>query len=182
MVDVRKILVIFLIGIIFAFFVNSLIEAFYPSPKYEDYCKQSPYSEPVKMGVAPDNCTALPPLQCNDTNAFVQYEYDGGYCPVRSYCNYCNVELQKDQEKYNMVVFIISSIMALIAIAVGMLLPTDTNNLNEWIGTGFLLGGLITLFIGTARYYNDMARILRPIVLFLELALVIFLAYKKLKK
>ncbi|MBN2459106.1 DUF202 domain-containing protein [Candidatus Woesearchaeota archaeon] len=182
MVDVRKILVIFLIGIIFAFFVNSLIEAFYPSPRYEDYCGRDMYSEPMKLSPgSPDNCTPLPPLRC-DTDGFVQYDYEGGYCPVSSYCNYCQKDYNSAQEKYNMIVFIISSIMALIAIAIGLLLPTDKNNLNEWIGTGFLLGGLITLFIGTARYYNDMARILRPIVLLLEMLLVIFLAYKKLKK
>lgn len=182
MADVRKILVIFLIGILYAIFVQSMIEAIYPSPKYEDYCNQQYYSvpEPVKMG-APENCTSLAPIQCNK-GGMVQYEYNGSSCPTRVYCDYCNVNLEKDQEKFRLVVFIVSSLMALIAIAVGLILPTEKNPINEWIGTGFLLGGLITLFIGTIRYYNDMTRILRPIVLLIELIIVIFLAYKKLKK
>ncbi|MBU1198888.1 MAG: hypothetical protein KKF46_02990 [Nanoarchaeota archaeon] len=38
MADVRKILVVFLIGILFAVFVYSLTEAIYQSPQYDDYC------------------------------------------------------------------------------------------------------------------------------------------------
>ncbi|MBU1198887.1 MAG: hypothetical protein KKF46_02995 [Nanoarchaeota archaeon] len=109
-------------------------------------------------------------------NAYV----DG--CEIDPFCNYCNAGLDEAREKYGLIVFIISSVMALIAIAVGLLLPVSKNNINEWIATGFLLGGLITLFVGTARFYADMTRILRPIVILIELAIVIYLAYKKLKK
>jgi hypothetical protein len=112
----------------------------------------------------------------------VQYKYDSNGCATGSYCDYCNVELEKAQEQYRLIVFIVSSAMALVAIGIGLILPVKKNPLNEWIGTGFLLGGLITLLIGTIRYYSDMTRVLRPIVLLIELGIVIFLAYKKLKK
>jgi hypothetical protein len=182
MTDVRKILVIFLIGILYAVFVQSAIEALHPAPKYEDFCRQD-YSypaSPVKMA-EPENCTPLPTLQC-DKGGNVQYNYSGGFCPTSSYCDYCNVDLEKAQQEHRLIVFIVSSIMALIAIAVGLMLPVHKKPINEYIGTGFLLGGLITLFFGTIVYYSDMTRIIRPIVMLLELALVIFLAYKKLKK
>jgi len=179
MTDVRKILVIFLIGILYAIFVQSLIEAVYPSPRYDDYCRQY-MPEPVRM-VSPQNCTALEPIQC-EKGGMTQYIYDSNGCATSSYCDYCNVGLEKAQEQYRLIVFIVSSAMALVAIGIGLILPVKKNPLNEWIGTGFLLGGLITLFIGTIRYYGDMTRILRPIVLLIELGIVIFLAYRKLKK
>ena len=190
MTDVRKILVIFLIGILYAIFVQSLIEAVHPEPKYEDYCNQpmypvaAPLSNPknqANLEVEPVNCTPIVSVQCGK-GGNLQFNYSSDFCPTSSYCDYCNNYLQKAQEKYRLIVFIVSSIMALIAIAVGLMLPVHKKPINEWIGTGFLLGGLITLFIGTIRYYEDMTRILRPIVMLLELALVIFLAYKKLKK
>lgn len=184
MADVRKILVIFLIGVLYAIFVQSLIEAIYPSPDYEDYCGRDSMPEPMalKMGVAPQNCTALlEQIQC-DKGGNIEYTHDSNGCPISTFCNYCNVGLEKAQEQQRLVVFIVSSVMALIAIGIGLALPVKKNPLNEWIGTGFLLGGLITLFIGTIRYYADMTRILRPLVLLIELFIVIFLAYKKLKK
>lgn len=181
MTDVRKILVIFLIGILYAIFVQSMIEAIYSSPDYEDYCRYN-MPEPVKMGISPQNCTALvETIQC-DKGGMIQYIYDSNGCPNSTYCDYCSIGWEKAQEQYRLIVFIVSSAMALIAIGIGLVLPVKKNPLNEWIGTGFLLGGLITLFIGTIRYYEDMTRILRPIVMLIELGIVIFLAYKKLKK
>jgi len=41
-----------------------------------------------------------------------------------------------------------------------------------------MLGGVFTLFFGTARYYSDMHRILRPVVMLIELLIVIYLIYK----
>ncbi|MFH1408523.1 MAG: hypothetical protein ABIH34_01320, partial [Nanoarchaeota archaeon] len=69
-----------------------------------------------------------------------------------------------------------------VVIIIGLYLPAEKNVLNEWIGSGFLLGGLITLFIGTALYFSDFLRWLRPIVILFELGLVIFISYRKLKK
>lgn len=182
MVDVRKILVIFLIGILYAIFVHSLIEAVYQSPDYEDYCgiekprPMYPVDRPEKS-----DCPLLEQIEC-ESGGMIDYTYDSEGCPVSSSCNYCNAGLDKAREKHGLIVFIISSVMALIAITVGLLIPDDKNSLNQWIGTGFLLGGLITLFVGTARYYADMTRFLRPVVMLIELAIVIYLAYKKLKK
>ncbi len=180
MADVRKILVIFLIGILYAVFVYSLVEAVYPTPQYDDYCGVDKPRQ-VYPGRPVEDCPQLEEMTC-ETGGFVEYSYDEKGCSMNPTCNYCSVGLDEAREKHGLIVFIISSVMALVAIAIGLLLPVANNNINEWIGTGFLLGGLITLFIGTARYYADMTRILRPIVMLIELMIVIYLAYKKLKK
>ena len=75
----------------------------------------------------------------------------------------------------------VTALLGLVAIILGLYLPKDINSLNEWIGTGFMFGGLISVFIGTARYFQDMHKIVRPIIILIELILVILITYKKLK-
>ncbi|MFH1053952.1 MAG: hypothetical protein V1740_06055 [Candidatus Woesearchaeota archaeon] len=179
---VRKILIIFVIGILYSIFVQSLIEAIYPSPDYDDYCMGiiEPRVLPEKVQ-RPENCSFLDTTDCIRSGGDPDYTYDTEGCAVSFDCNYCRQELDKDMEKYNLIVFIISSIFGLIAIAIGLYLP-QSNSLNEWVATGFMLGGLLSLFIGTARYYSDMARMIRPVIIFIELVIVIYIAYKKIKK
>jgi hypothetical protein len=178
MTDIRKIIVVFVIGVLYAVFVTSVSDAVYPSPDYADYCEEMMMPMPV---VQPKECPVIPQPEC-EKGASMAYEYDSSGCPSKAICDYCYPNFEKAQEKYNFVIFIISSILGLAAIAIGLFLPIKGNNLNEWVATGFMLGGLISLFIGTIRYYADMARIARPIVLLVELVLIIYLAYKKLKK
>ena len=117
---------------------------------------------------------------CEDRNGFVQYNYNSKGCAESFECNTCNHEMDQAMELYNQVVFYISAVLSLIAIFVGMFLPAEENSLNEWIGTGFMLGGAFALFFGTARSFSDLGRFVRPIVIFVELALVIFISYRKI--
>jgi len=43
-----------------------------------------------------------------------------------------------------------------------------------------MLGGFVCLFIGTISYFEEMNKILRPIIVLIEMILIIFLSYKKL--
>ena len=182
MFDVRKILIIFLVGVLYAIFSYSLIDAIYPNPKYEDFCRDSFVSAPIyPPTVKQPDCPALKELQC-DQKAMPKYTYSNKTgCPISMKCDYCQRDYDSEREKHNLVVFIFASILGLIALGIGLLMPLK-KDISGWVATGFLLGGLITIFIGTAIYYGDMARIARPIVLFVELALVIFLAYRQFKK
>lgn len=182
MIDIRKILVIFVIAVLFSILVFSTIEAVYPRPQYEDYCGINIRPFPDKIS---QNCTNLNIPQdfqqnCSDSKGYIDYNYDSLGCPDEYFCNTCQNNWQDANEKYNLVVFIISAILGLIAVLLGMYLPTEPNSINEWVGTGFMLGGLFALFFGTARSYSDLDRIVRPIVIFIELALIIFITYKKL--
>ena len=73
-----------------------------------------------------------------------------------------------------------ASFLGFLAVVSGLYLPSAANPLHEWIGTGFMLGGLADIFIGTGQYFSELHRIARPIVIFFELVLVIFVAYKYL--
>jgi hypothetical protein len=151
--DIRKIVIILVIGALFAFFVNSLIEAVYPGPDYDDYCGEFVKPYPLEEERVDEGAWD----ECRD-------EYDSA------------------REKYNLVVFYVSIIFGLLAIVVGLYLPSHKEDLNQWIGSGFMLGGFFTLFVGTIRAYGDLHRMIRPIALLIELLIVIYVAYKKIGK
>jgi len=189
MIDLRRVAIIFVIAALYAIFVNALIAAFYPEPRYEDFCRQifspeKPYSAAVSGKF---ECAKYKePIQdeldkCTEQKGFPEYKYDAYGCPTEyKDCNYCQRDFDNSNQKYSFTYFIISSILAVAAIGIGLLLPLH-NSLNEWIATGFMLGGLITLFFGTFRYYEYLGRYVKPIVILAELLIVIYLAYKKLK-
>jgi len=171
--DIRKIFVILAVAILFTLFSYAVFDAFYPRAEYSDFCPDRPYYREYNDSIT---CEA-------DGGKWNPYTGDkplsvapSGYCDLTYYCNQEYDKVNSNRDYY---AFIFLSILGAIAIIIGINLPL-TNPINQWIGTGFMLGGLFNIFFGTAMFYEDLGRILRPIVLFIELALVIFLTYKKL--
>ena len=186
MIDLRRVAIIFVIAILYAILVNAVIAAFYPEPKYEDYCRQRfapaiPYAK-TETTCQKFNQPAPQELEkCSSDKGQPDYLYDANGCPFQyKGCNYCQRDFDNANQKYSFYFFIFSSILAIIAIGIGLLLP-NSNSLNEWIATGFMLGGLITLFFGTFRYYQYLGRYIKPFVILAELLIVIFLSYRKLR-
>ena len=188
MADVRRIIIILVIAILFTIFVNVTIKAFHPQPEYSTYCtpERSPrpvYAKELLYTSCPE---VLVPQNVSDAcmteKGVIEYKYDPKGCPTKAYCNTCSLDLEKANQSYNLVVFIVSAITGLAALIVGLYLPQKRNPINEWVGSGFLLGGILTILIGTIRYFGDMGRYIRPIIILIELVLVIYLAYKKLGK
>lgn len=188
MIDLRRVAIIFVIAVLYAIFVNALIGAFYAEPRYEDFCKSKFYPEKAYPAVVDrKDCPKYKePAQneldkCAEQKGAPEYRYDAYGCPTEyKGCNYCQRDFDNANKKYSFSYFIISSILALVAVAIGLLLP-ETNSLNQWIATGFMLGGLITLFFGTFRYYEYLGKYVKPIVILAELLIVIYLSYKKLR-
>ena len=184
MSDIRKIVIIFVVAILFAVLVFSVIEAIYPSPTYEDFCTKDRYSVAQPVVKQPIDCNNLPVLakdqnSCSQNKGFIRFNYDSNGCAVSYECDTCQFEYDNARERYNQYVFYISAILSLLAIFVGLYLPAEQNTLNEWIGTGFMLGGAFSLIVGTVRTFTDLGRYIRPIIILLELILVIYIAYKK---
>jgi len=113
------------------------------------------------------------------------------YCDIQPKQDYeydpeCYGKLNEAQQKHDLILFLSNSILGGIAIIAGMLLPKKNYHniysptMHEWVGTGLLFGGLIAIFIGTGMYFHNLGRYIKPIVIFIELVLVIFLSYKKL--
>ena len=188
MIDLRRVAIIFVIAVLYAIFVNSFIGAIYEQPKYEDYCKARFYPEKAyPAALERKDCPKYKePAQqeldkCAEDKGYPEYKYDANGCALEyKGCNLCQGDFDKANQKYSFMYFIFSSMLAVIAIGIGLLLPTK-NNLNQWIATGFMLGGLITLFFGTFRYYEYLGRYFKPAVILAELLVVIYLSYKKLQ-
>lgn len=185
MVDIRKIIIIFVVAILFAVLVFSVIEAFYPTPRWDDFCKNMPpqVEKPwISEKICPEiNISQKDREECNKKRGYIEYvDYDVNNCPTRYECNTCQREYELAQEKHNRYVFYISAFLSLIAIFIGLYLPAKENTLNEWVGTGFMLGGTFSLFTGTLMSFTSLDRYVRPIVILLELILVIFIAYRKI--
>jgi hypothetical protein len=181
--DLRRVIVIVIIAVLFPIFTNTLADAIFHQPDYNDYCKggyAGNYGVPAQD--TKTNCTYREPTQtekdsCGKGN--LQPTYDTNGCIQAYHCETCDLLYNDAQATYNFMVFLVTSILGLIAIIFGIYLPAKTHPLHEMVGTGFMLGGLISIFVGTARFFGDLHKILRPIVIFIEMLLVIWIAYKK---
>ena len=159
----------------------------YATQQYENYCRTYREAKPIPVVPAGIVCEPVQPSQevynsCIPEKGHIEYRIDERGCAVEPYCEPCSGNFNLAQEKYNFIVFIISAVTGLAALIAGLHLPQKKNPINEWVGSGFLLGGLFTIFVGTARYFGDMGRYVRPLVILVELVLVIYLAYRKLGK
>lgn len=183
--DIRKIAIIFVIGALFAILAFSTIDAVITNPR-EEYCKYD-YERPVPMKLNADSTdcpdysgpTEEELMECSDNKGYIIYEYDDNGCPYSHRCS-CRMGYADAVKRYSLIVFILYTAFATIGVSIGIFLPLSKNPLHEWVGTGFMLGGFICLFIGTAQYFGDMNKVLRPIVILLEMALIIFFTYRKL--
>ena len=187
MADVRKIAIIFVIAVLFVVLVYSTNEAIYPRPDYDDFCEERFLEKPIDRIGETKNYTcpgyekpSKETLQeCYDKDGRPDYNYDEYGCPTEYECEMCGKHYEDAREQYNFIMFIVYGIAGLIAVVLGLFLPKKKNELHEWIGTGFMLGGLITIFFGTATYFGEMHRVVRPFIILTELLIVIFVAYKK---
>lgn len=181
--DIRRVLIVFIIAILFTFLVFQSIFAVNLRPEYNDFCDNR-LQKPIGTECETINVSTIAQQNCSEQDGRIAYDYDSSGCPESYYCETCSNEYDEARERYNMNVFLISAVIGLIAIVLALYLPTR-EELNEWIATGFMLGGLLTIFFGTFAYIWDigeLGRFIRPLVFLLEIVIIIFVAYKKLKE
>ena len=80
------------------------------------------------------------------------------------------------QNFYNRNVFIILEIAGLIAFLLGLFAINA-----KAVSNGFLGGGVLSLIIGTVRYWSGMDDYLRFGILGIALAILIWVGYKKIR-
>lgn len=157
--DIRRVIIIFVIAVLFTILVNVSIDAFYPAPGYGDYCEEISRPSPF-------------PADGGQPELVENLEKERA----------CMEAFESAHQRYTYAVFMFSAVSGLFALAAGLYLPQHKNPVNEWVGSGFLLGGLVTVFIGTIRSFSELGRFTRPLVILMELVLVLYLAYRKLGK
>lgn len=184
MADIKQVAIIIGIAVLFSAFIIASAETFYETPKYENYCNSSNYGPITKVlppgAVIPNNCadvySTTEAIKCSNENGMVEIKYNSNNCPVYDNCNYCNKYLMDAQKKHGQTTFIILAILGVLTIIFGVYFKI------EFIGSGFMYGGIIILFYATVRFLMDQNKYIRILILFIELLIVILIGYKKLYK
>ena len=168
------------ISILSALFIGLLVDAIYEAPQYEDFCESYNYAEPYRGKLAEQqNCEYIQieeERQCYKDGGFPEYNYDVKGCGTYKECNFCNKEFNDATNIYNRNVFFIVAPIGLILILFGVFYGIG------FIASGFMFGGIFSVAYGTIRHFSGMSKVMRVIVIFIELVIVIWLAIKKLKK
>lgn len=178
---IKETVAVIAIGVLFALFIGLLVDAVYEEPKYENYCKESRYSSKPYYAEPLYNQSCKPIRdenmdKCYQDGGMPIFDYDQNNCQIYKECDFCNKYYQEAVKIYNRNIFFIIAPLAIIAMIVGLMIAM------QYVGSGLILGGILLLIYSTARYFSDMSKLLRVIVIFIELAIVVFLTIKKLEK
>lgn len=177
----KHIILLLIVATLFTTLAYSIGEAITDRPDYADHCGATkPYFYPEKTTT---NCTSHQPTDeqyanCQGQEGNLEPIYDDEGCIADYNCNTCQALYDQARKDYRFTLFLVLSLLGITAIIL-MLLITPGTDTTKWIFNGFLLGGLVSLFIGTVIYYADAPKLLRPVILLVELTLVIFIALRK---
>jgi len=169
---------------LFAFYA---IDVFYKEPKFENFYKSEQVRPLIKTQ---EECVAkggqwteTPP----DKSIIVYQERNGTPvavpAPGESIGGYCNeyFTCQKDYDDarkvYGRNVFVI-----LVTLGVALIIGSYYAALYGAVSLGFALAGVVSLVIGTARYWSDMDDRLRVVVLGAALVALVWYGIKKFRE
>ncbi|MEK6840193.1 MAG: hypothetical protein AABX72_04565 [Nanoarchaeota archaeon] len=176
------------LAVLGALFVGLLVDAIYESPKYEDYCGRGQYeAQPYPKYVVPGQepiCgynatkTEIDAInKCYEEEGMPEFNYDDRNCQTSfKECNFCNKQYQDATEVYNRNVFYIVAPIGALAVIIGLFIGYEV------VGTGFMFSGILLVAYATMRYFSNMSKIMRVVVIFIELVLLVLISIKKLKK
>ena len=172
-------------AILFTTFSFSLVDVVIEQPEYNDFCAMEgkPFRPEQRNLNCPDfqEASSEKGTACAKKDGFIEYEYNEKGCPIEYKCNICRGGFEEASKNHRLIGFIIVSLIGIIAIVAGMYLTTKTE-IVEWIYSGILIGGIANIFIGTMSYFRDMGRYIKPFILLIEMALIIWVAIRTSKK
>lgn len=177
MVDIKRLTLGLVVAILLTSFVFTFVDAVYPQPEHDDFCDTGSALNPTVDGCDPVNVSPQDRRDCDEKDGRIIYggEDENG-CPTNYSCTTCRQEYDEARENHTLITFIITSVIGVLAIIAGLYIPDKSG----WINEGILVAGLLILLIGTLRSFGDLGRIIRPIVLFVELLIVIWVGTKRL--
>ncbi len=182
--DLKKVSLTIGIAVLFALFIGFFIDAVYPGPEYDQFCKNynRPMAAPYKGSTETNKCPEInynDPVsqECNEKGGYIEYDYDAQGCAVNPKCNTCNVEFNGVNKVYSRNLFFITAVIGIAAILIGLIFVQL-----DAIASGFMFGGILVLIYGTARVFGDLSKVMRVIVLGIELVVLVYIGIKKSKK
>lgn len=161
------------IVIVLNMFFNYALSLVYPEPKYENWFPVQQVTEPI---TTKESClsvggqwTGTDKIRAVETNEKVP----DGYCDP----DFTKREAYNDaRDLYNRNVFIILSVLGIIALILGVLLAHAT------LGAALAWGGVLSLVIASARYWSASDTIVKVVILGVALGALIWVAIKKFGK
>jgi len=161
-------------------FFNYSISLIYNEPTFEEFCTPE---ITTKAYTDKEMCVSAGG-QWNESTVPIEIEKTRPVptqkaLEVSGYCNptYTCGQLYDDARSvYNRNVFIV-----LVILGIGSLVLGASILGLSVVSLGFSFGGVVSLLIGSARYWSDMNDILRVVVLALALGALIWLGVKKIK-
>ncbi len=170
----KKIALAIAILIVLNIFFNYGIYTFYKPPQYEDFCPEEMHSQKISTET---ECTEEGGLWRYSTMEERPIPVKGteeGWCDL-TYT--CNKEYRAVKDVYERNVFVVLTILGVLSLLVGIYLITV-----EAVANGFLFGGILSIVIGSMRYWSAMDDYLRFIISGVALVVLIYVGYKKLSK
>ncbi len=194
-INFKKVILAFSIMVVLNIFFNMGISAFYKQPKWEDFCSKINANYLSKnscesvggfwvpntvsydyKGVdqaAPTKPIAVAP--CTITNGVTSCPIDQGYhCDVSVEQNKCQAAYTDKINIYNRNVFIVLIVLGIASVIGGFFFERSGA-----VSLGLSLGGVLSLLIGTIRYWSSMQEFFRFAVSGVALAALIWLGVKK---
>lgn len=170
------------IVIVFALVLWQGIEAFYPSPLYENFCKNREFeispAKPLPSGITL-NCTFSKTLQEEEQQCYSQkgrpiYEYDNNGCAIAiKECDMCQKQFDDAMNQHSKIVFFVALIVGIITLIVGYAILSI-----EPVGSALIGSGIWSFFYGTVVNWRNFTNIWRFLLLLLALVLLIWIAIR----
>lgn len=163
------------IAVVLTLFVAYGISVFYEAPKYEKFCGVEP--KPVYLNETSCNASEG---KWNPNYYPCPAEANGisGKC-AEGYCDAdftCRKEFDLRNEVYNRNVFVVSLFLGLVLMILGITLKLES------VSVGIMGGGALVIFYGVMRYWGELGKYWRLLLLGLVLATLIWIGYKKFGK
>ncbi len=171
------------IFVVFLLMLAYGIEAFYPSPRYQDFCTDNVIDRfysgkpfPAEIGT---NCTFSSALQeqldtCYASDGQPIYKYsDTGCISALKECNYCSTHFTEAQHSYSKRLFVIALLVGMMTLFAGYLTLAA-----EPVGSALIASGIGAIFYGSARNWENLSGIWRFLLLLTALILLIWITLR----
>ena len=171
------------IAVLFALFIGFAIDAFYGGPEHENFCQQNmrekyPYPKQFNESACPQLNFKDPIYEaCTQDKGYVAYDIDENGCSINPYCETCQVQFDAANQKYSRNIFFITAVIGIIAIIAGLLYVHI-----DPIASGFMFGGILVLIYGTIRVFGNLSKVMRVVVLGIELIVLVYIGVKTIKR
>jgi hypothetical protein len=161
--------------VVFGLLLWQGIEAFYPSPQWNDYCDE--LKSPLEINDR-QQCENVGGKWNDDgfPRAVKSIDVNGEVVEVNGYCDRyytCQKEYDSARESHSQAVFIISLIVAIIVFVIGYAFLTT-----EPVGSALIGSGVWAIFWGSAINWRNFSNIWRFILLLLAFVLLIWFTHR----